>query len=64
MNFYRRHTRVYSIKHLFFGLNELKNKAQTGSTADNRGCRIQDKHQSLRYVFVFICRRKGTKCGS
>ena len=53
-----------SIKHLFFGLNQFKNNAQTGNTADNRGCRIQDKHQSLRYVFVFICRRKGTKCGS
>ena len=64
LNFYRRQTRVYSLKHLLSGLNQLTKKAQTGNTADNFGCRIQDKHQSLRYVFVFICRRKGTKYGS
>ena len=55
---------MYSLKHLLSGLNQLTNKAQTGNTADNFGCRIKDKHQLLRYVFVFICRRKGTKYGS
>ena len=37
-------------------------KAQIGDTVYDCRSRIGDKHQSIRHVFVFICRRKPTKC--
>jgi len=38
-------------------------KVWTDDTVDNLRSRIQDKHPSISDVFVFICRRKPTKCG-
>ena len=50
-------------KHLFYGLNQFTNNAQTDDTADDLGNWIQDKHPSISNTFKFICRRKPTKCG-
>ena len=36
--------------------------AQIDDTAYDCRSRIEDKHQSIRHVFVFICRRKLSKC--
>ena len=37
-------------------------RAQIDDTVYDCRSRIEDKHQSIRHVFVFICRRKLTKC--
>ena len=37
-------------------------KAQINDTVYDCRSRIEDKHQSIRHAFVFICRRKLTKC--
>ena len=41
-------------KHLFYGLNQFANKAQTDDTADDLGNRIQDKHPSISNTFVLF----------
>ena len=38
-------------------------QAWTDDTVDDLRSRIQDQHPSISDVFVFICRRKPTKCG-
>ena len=59
-----RDRQVYPSKRLFYGLNQFTNKEQTDDTADHDlGNRIQDRHPSISNTFMFICRRKPTKCG-
>ena len=41
-------------KHLFYGLNQFANKAQTDDTADDLGNRIQDKHPSISNTFMLF----------
>ena len=41
-------------KHLFYGLKQFANKAQTDDTADDLGNRIQDKHPSISNTFMLF----------